>query len=65
MRDLTECDQKWHEREGACYMCCTDCDYDTHQCKYCGTHIMHNGMTGDGVSHGPCPEYIRDNSEEQ
>lgn len=37
--------------EGRCWFCCTNCNYDTHDCPGCGEPTDHNGKQSDGVIH--------------
>lgn len=36
------CKKELHEKHGACYMCCDRCNYDMHQCHFCGTGLTHD-----------------------
>lgn len=49
-----DCDPVWHEREGGCYRCCDQCNYDTHTCPGCGENLMHNGYEVGNHPHPDC-----------
>lgn len=40
-----------HEQYGGCYACCSDCNYDRHDCPACGTGLHHNSTDYSGKRH--------------
>ena len=56
-----------HEKQDGCYECCSQCNYDNHQCPGCGTSLTHDGReaftTGGGKFHFGCvDEYEEKNN---
>ena len=48
-------DCEYLKRHGICYHCCEACNYDNHDCHFCGDSLNHYDMNWDHSPH-PCYE---------